>query len=670
MQEVNLQVNLDASTGKKTVKEVKDEIKAAEAEAKKLGGTLKDGISQAEGSAVNLKMQLRQMKAELQTLPEGSAEFKKLANAAGEVQDKLTMINNSIKSVADNKFNIHLQTLAQTGMAVGGAFQAAQGAMALFGSENEKIAKAIQNVIAIQGVMNGVQAVTNALQDDAILGMKLRTAWTWVVGAATKAWTAIQWALNAAITANPIGLIIVGVAALGAGIYLLVKNIKSVIAVFSDWKNIALALLGPFGWILIYMNEMDKAEKALASTREKQSKANTEQYNKRMAEIKAERDEQAKAHTDRQEQFDRQIARYEAEGKSSYALRLQKLEDIKAEKEAILQSNKDIIQATVDRYTVEAQLRGKSLEDFLTSIGLNYETQKAFLEDSLKDQEEAIYDADTNIIALKKEHNDKLKSEADKLAADEAAAKKKADEDEEARQRKQIEDQMELRKNADQLKLEQEQAQFDAEFDLLEEQIDRENAARELQAEQEKERRDKLFTDTVQSAENLIKITDSISTLAQGREFKRIKAKQEAGEKLTTSEIKRLKRAEAAEKARAIAQVAIDTARGISAAVAAGAGIPFPANIPAILSGVAAVLAGVAQAKSILGEGASTGGVSASDVTSGTDAIDNTANQTPNTIQAGSTFLNDEPTKVYVVESDITKLQKSVKVTEASATWG
>jgi hypothetical protein len=36
--------------------------------------------------------------------------------------------------------------------------------------------------------------------------------------------------------------------------------------------------------------------------------------------------------------------------------------------------------------------------------------------------------------------------------------------------------------------LEQDQAQFDAEFDLLEAQIDRENAARELQEQQERER--------------------------------------------------------------------------------------------------------------------------------------------------------------------------------------
>lgn len=44
---------------------------------------------------------------------------------------------------------------------------------------------------------------------------------TLLIAGATKAWAAAQWILNAALTANPIGLVIVAVAALAAGIYLL-----------------------------------------------------------------------------------------------------------------------------------------------------------------------------------------------------------------------------------------------------------------------------------------------------------------------------------------------------------------------------------------------------------------------------------------------------------------
>ena len=53
-------------------------------------------------------------------------------------------------------------------------------------------------------------------------------------------------------------------------------------------------------------------------------------------------------------------------------------------------------------------------------------------------------------------------------------------------------------------------------------------------------------------------------------------------------------------KALALAQIAVDTAKGISGAIAAGAGQPFPLNLAAIGSGVGAVLSGIGQAKAVL----------------------------------------------------------------------
>lgn len=64
-----------------------------------------------------------------------------------------------------------------------------------------------------------------------------------------------------------------------------------------------------------------------------------------------------------------------------------------------------------------------------------------------------------------------------------------------------------------------------------------------------------------------------------------------------------------AQKALALTTIAINSGIGVSEAVKAGAGIPWPANLSAILSGITAVLAGIAQAKSFLGfaEGGYTG---------------------------------------------------------------
>lgn len=54
-------------------------------------------------------------------------------------------------------------------------------------------------------------------------------------------------------------------------------------------------------------------------------------------------------------------------------------------------------------------------------------------------------------------------------------------------------------------------------------------------------------------------------------------------------------------KAAAVLSIASSTAEGIAKATAAGAGLIFPKNIVAILSGITAVLSGAAQAKSVLG---------------------------------------------------------------------
>lgn len=92
-----------------------------------------------------------------------------------------------------------------------------------------------------------------------ILAVKAATmAWQaaqLVAKGATMAWQAAQWLLNAAMTANPIGLIVVAVGSLIAGIVLLVKNFDKVKAaakavwdwIKKNWKKLLAILTGPFG---------------------------------------------------------------------------------------------------------------------------------------------------------------------------------------------------------------------------------------------------------------------------------------------------------------------------------------------------------------------------------------------------------------------------------------
>ncbi|MCB2186940.1 MAG: phage tail tape measure protein [Deltaproteobacteria bacterium] len=71
-----------------------------------------------------------------------------------------------------------------------------------------------------------------------------------VVAVATRAWAAAQWLVNLAMTANPIGLVIAGVAALAAGAYLLITHWKEVKEFFGGiWTWAAEQVSAFWGWL-------------------------------------------------------------------------------------------------------------------------------------------------------------------------------------------------------------------------------------------------------------------------------------------------------------------------------------------------------------------------------------------------------------------------------------
>lgn len=70
------------------------------------------------------------------------------------------------------------------------------------------------------------------------------------VTAATAAWTAVQWLLNVAMLANPIGLVILAIIALIAIVILIVKNFDTLKAVAIDvWDSIKQAISAAWAWL-------------------------------------------------------------------------------------------------------------------------------------------------------------------------------------------------------------------------------------------------------------------------------------------------------------------------------------------------------------------------------------------------------------------------------------
>ena len=432
-QEATIKINLEKGNSGKTLKDLKKEVEKVDSSVKKLNKDFVKGQADSTKSTVSLKTQLRILKDEMVLLDDNSPKFKKMALEASAMEDKIKDVDAKVKLLAsDTK---RLDALVGAGTAIAGSFQAAQGAMALFGEDSAAVQKAIQNVIAVQGVMNGVQQVANALNKDSVAGMYLKMAVTKVV-------TAAQWLWNAAMTANPIGLIIVGVAALIGGIVLLIKNIDNVIEYFKDWTNILFLMFGPIGWLILAYKAFTDETENLEDVRQKQSKAENKRFERQKKNIKELREIEADAHKKRQTQFDRDIERLDAEGKSSFALKLAKLQDIKDEQEAKLDSYRLLLQAGIDHYKNLAEINGLSEKEFIEKakkqgIDLLKIQQKAI--EGEQKYKDAIFDAETKIISLKRENRERNKKEdatsiKDKIANAEKEKQKLLEVERKARQ--------------------------------------------------------------------------------------------------------------------------------------------------------------------------------------------------------------------------------------------
>lgn len=139
-----------------------------------------------------------------------------LAELGKEFGGAATNIDPMQRSMA----NLKLDALDMASALISGlmpAFQIVIGVLQRATSFMTEHQTAVKSVVgALAGLAIGVVAV-NA-------GMKLYAAGAVIVKAATAAWTAVQWLLNAALTANPIGLVIVALVALGAGLLLAWKK--------------------------------------------------------------------------------------------------------------------------------------------------------------------------------------------------------------------------------------------------------------------------------------------------------------------------------------------------------------------------------------------------------------------------------------------------------------
>ena len=122
-------------------------------------------------------------------------------------------------------------------------------------------------------------------------------------------------------------------------------------------------------------------------------------------------------------------------------------------------------------------------------------------------------------------------------------------------------------------------------------------------------------------------------------------------------------------KATALTSILIDTARGISGAIAAGAGLVFPANLGAIATGVASVLSGIAQAKAVFKKVGGGGNLNTPDNVQTAVAEQGVGALTPNIEAIDQPQLGSpSPVQAFVVENEISNAQALQEELDLQAT--
>jgi hypothetical protein len=171
----------------------------------------------------SLKAELRELKNELGKLDPSSDAFIRAAKRAGQLQEQIRGVNDAIENAdPEKKFAPFSRTVA--GLA--GGFSAAQGAMALFGSESADLQKTLVKVQGAMALSQGLNSLLEFKNDFKDLG-KL------IVGQVVKAFST----LRGAIIATGIGALVVGIGLLIANWEKVVQVIDKVIPGFKKFTD-------------------------------------------------------------------------------------------------------------------------------------------------------------------------------------------------------------------------------------------------------------------------------------------------------------------------------------------------------------------------------------------------------------------------------------------------
>ena len=154
-------------------------------------------------------------------LNKATLESKNMSKITGELADKTGGAAAEAAGTAEGQYKILQVRMAELQEEIGAAL------LPVIGKLTGLLSAAMDVAARHSGVIKVLAAVVAAVAGAILLanvGLAVYTAYTTIARAVTAAWTATQWLLNAALTANPIGLVVVALVALAAGLVIAYKK--------------------------------------------------------------------------------------------------------------------------------------------------------------------------------------------------------------------------------------------------------------------------------------------------------------------------------------------------------------------------------------------------------------------------------------------------------------
>lgn len=147
-----------------------DGFDVLEQERQRLEG-MRQSSEQAANAQTSLRAQLRLVREQLAQMEQTEGvgvrqteKFRELQREAGRLADALSDAQAQTRVFSDDNATITGAIAGISGVA--GAFSAAQGALSLFGVENDKVQEAMLKVQSLMAITTGLQQVANALNKD------------------------------------------------------------------------------------------------------------------------------------------------------------------------------------------------------------------------------------------------------------------------------------------------------------------------------------------------------------------------------------------------------------------------------------------------------------------------------------------------------------------------